>query len=273
MTSRIRKWERGDISELWEEVVSSTSSKKRHKVKGKSERSESSRESLHTINARRAKLATQAGQYRKGIQSLTSEGLAPITDSSLEDILAKHPQYISSPFLSFVSSSPFHSCSRLVSKVLRSFPSDSAPGPSLLRANHLKEAVLCPSAACGARCLQAITKVVNLLADGRVPEVVASHLCGATLLAVKKKKGGLRPIAVGEVLRRLTSKCLSRSVLSDAIDILAPLQVGVGVKAGCEAIIHSVAHILEKQDQPSLSRWVLLVDFSNAFNCVNRVYV
>ena len=48
------------------------------------------------------------------------------------------------------------------------------------------------------------------------------------------------------------------------------MQVGVGVKAGCEVIVHSVAHILEKQDQPSLSRWILLVDFSNAFNCVNR---
>ena len=45
------------------------------------------------------------------------------------------------------------------------------------------------------------------------------------------------------------------------------------VKAGCEAIIHSVAHIMEKQDQPSLSRWVLLVDFSNAFNCVNREFM
>ena len=117
--------------------------------------------------------------------------------------------------------------SGLVSKVLRSFPSDSAPGPSLLRANHLKEAALCPSAACGARSLQAITKAVNLLADGRVPEEVASHLCGATLLAVKKKNGGLRPIVVCEMLWRLTSKCLSRSVLSDAIDIFAPCKWGL----------------------------------------------
>ena len=146
-------------------------------------------------------------------------------------MLAKHLQYprpsrpLSPPPLPSIAVS-----SRLVSKVFLSFLSDSAPDLSLLLANHLKEAVLCPSAACEARCLQAITKVVNLLADGHVPEDVASHLCGATLLAVKKKKGGLRPIAVGEVLRRLTSKCLSRSVLSDAIDILAPLQVGVGVK-------------------------------------------
>ena len=50
---------------------------------------------------------------------------------------------------------------------------------------------------------------------------------------------------------------------------LMPLTSLLGVKVGCEAIVHSVAHILEKQDQPSLSRWVLLVDFSNAFNCVN----
>ena len=50
---------------------------------------------------------------------------------------------------------------------------------------------------------------------------------------MKNKNGGLRPIAVGEVLRRLTSKFLSRAVQSDAFDVLTPLQVGVGVKAGC----------------------------------------
>ena len=109
VSSRIRKWERGDIPELWEELVSSTSSKKRVNVKGKSERRESSRESLQAINARRAKLATQAGQYRKGIQALTSEGLAPITDSSLEDMLSKHPQYPPRPS-SPLTPPPFHSC-------------------------------------------------------------------------------------------------------------------------------------------------------------------
>ena len=76
----------------------------------------------------------------------------------------------------------------------------------------------------------------------------------------------VRPIAVGEVLRRLTSKSLSRAVQSDAFDVLTPLQVGVGVKAGCEAVVHSVVHILDRADLPVLSRWILLIDFSNAFN-------
>ena len=67
---------------------------------------------------------------------------------------------------------------------------------------------------------------------------------------MKKKNGDLRPIAVGEVLRRLTSKCLSRAVQSDTFDVLTPLQECVGVKARCEAVVHSVAHILERGDLP-----------------------
>ena len=137
----------------------------------------------------------------------------------------------------------------------------------------MREATRCPTASCGTRALRAITATVNLLAAGEAPPEIASYLCGATLLAVKKKNGGLRPIAVGEVLRRLTSKCLSRAVQSDAFDVLTPLQVGVGVKAGCEAVVHSVAHILERGDLPVRSRWILLVDFSNAFNSVSREHM
>ena len=227
-------------------------------------------ESLRAINVRRAKLATQAGQYRKGIQALTSEGLAPTSEATLLIMRAKHTQSPPPPCPSTTPPPSISVSPRLMSKALHSFPSDSAPGPSLLRANHLKEAIHCPSAACGDRALRAITETTNLLASGGAPEEVASYLYGAILLPIKKKCGGLRPIAVGEVLRRLTSKCLSQAVHLDAIDILAPLQVGVGVKAGCEAVIHSVSHILEKQDLPALSRWILLVDFSNAFNSVSR---
>ena len=58
------------------------------------------------------------------------------------------------------------------------------------------------------------------------PEVVP-HLCGATLFACRKKSGGVRPIAVGEVLHRLISKCLTHAVQDEAISTLTPLQLGV----------------------------------------------
>ena len=100
--------------------------------------------------------------------------------------------------------------------------------------------------------------------------MVVLHLCGVTLLANREKDGGHCPIAVEEVLRRLTSKCLSRAVLADALQILTPLQLGVGVKVGCEALVLAVSHTLEGEDHSPDSRRVLLLDFSSAFNSIDR---
>ena len=101
------------------------------------------------------------------------------------------------------------------------------------------------------------------LCAGRAPPEVTPHLCGATLIACRKKNGGLRPIAVGEVLRRLTSKCLACLVQQDAVQALSPLQVGVGVKCGCEAIVHSKFSNPNPLPDHCLS---LLLDFSNAID-------
>ena len=81
-----------------------------------------------------------------------------------------------------------------------------------------------------------------------------------------------RPIAVEEVLRHLTSKCIFRSVCSDAHNILTPLQVGVGVPGGCEAIVHAVSQVQEGVTPPE-ERWTLLLDFSNAFNNIEREHM
>ena len=106
---------------------------------------------------------------------------------------------------------------------------------------------------------------------GKVPQAVVPYLCGATLLASKKRDGGLRPIAVGEVLRRLSSKCISKAVRSEAFKVLTPLQVGVGVQAGCESIIiHAVSLVQEDSNISPELKWILLLDFSNAFNNITK---
>ena len=66
-------------------------------------------------------------------------------------------------------------------------------------------------------------KVFDLLSSGVVPSEVISHLCGASRLALRKKNGGLQPIAVGEVMRRLTSKCISQVVNMEAQKISVSL--------------------------------------------------
>ena len=111
---------------------------------------------------------------------------------------------------------------------------------------------------------------MKLLCAGEANPEVTPDLCEATLLAIQKKGGALRPIAVGKTLRRLTSKCLSWAVKKAAYRTLTPLQLGVGVKCGCEAIVHSVSRTLKDYNTPPEDCWVLLLDFSNAFNSVSR---
>ena len=115
---------------------------------------------------------------------------------------------------------------------------DSAPGPSGLRPTHLKEDICCPSPSVADSCLHSLAHFTSLLSSGLLPQEVAPHLCGASLLASHKKSGGLRPIAIGEMFRRLVSKCLSFLALPKARDLLPPLQVGVGLSNSAEAIIH-----------------------------------
>ena len=113
-----------------------------------------------------------------------------------------------------------------------------------------------------------LTQFTNLLVAGRSPPAVRPYLCGATLLAIRKKSGGHRPIAVGKVLRRLTSKCLATASRQAALSTLVPSQLGVGVRNGCEAIIHATSQLISS-NTPN-QQWTLLLDFSNAFNSISR---
>jgi len=51
---------------------------------------------------------------------------------------------------------------------------------------------------------------VYLVLAGGIPHAVRHAFLGATLHALKKKDGGLRPIAIGLCLRRLVSKIANR---------------------------------------------------------------
>ena len=99
-------------------------------------------------------------------------------------------------------------------------------------------------------------------------------MCSANLFAANKKDPGTyRPIAVGEVLCRLTSKCLAFAHAPQAASYLHPHQLGVGTKSGCEAIIHVTQAIITDQAINYDSKWILQIDYINAFNCVDRSHL
>ena len=91
-------------------------------------------------------------------------------------------------------------------------------------------------------------------------------MAGGSLVALRKGAQDVRPIAVGESLCRLTSKCLC-VIKEDASAFLQPFQFGVALPQGCEKVIHSLRHCLDDHwHDPGFV--CMKVDMKNAFNLV-----
>ena len=80
------------------------------------------------------------------------------------------------------------------------------------------------------------------------------------------KKPGIRPIGVGEVLRRLIGKSIISVIKPDVLESAGSLQLCAGLRAGCEAAAHAMTTIFEEEGRDAL----LLVDATNAFNSLKH---
>eukprot|EP00731_Ephydatia_muelleri_P011027 Em0005g1613a len=154
--------------------------------------------------------------------------------------------------------------------ILRSFPKLSAAGPSGLRIQHLIDAA---EITLQTPILHLLRKVINILASGKAPVDVSIFLAGGNLTALQKSKPGcpldVRPIAVGEALRRLVGKCLCSMLKSKAAEFFDPLQRGVACAAGAEKIAHGLRGCMDENWQAE-GFTVLKIDLVNAFNLVSR---
>ena len=107
---------------------------------------------------------------------------------------------------------------------------------------------------------------------------VARHLCTyfvdpaglssfvACRLVALDKNPGVRPIGIGEAVRRLIAKAILSIIRDDIQAAAGPLQLCAGQLSGCEAAVHSMRQLFSSPDIEA----VILVDASNAFNSLNR---
>ena len=84
---------------------------------------------------------------------------------------------------------------------------------------------------------------------------------------MRKKDGGIRPIAVDYTLRRLAAKCANSHVIERRSEELQPVQVGAGVPGGAEAAVHAVRRLINHMPDENV---LVKLDFTNAFNTVRR---
>ena len=132
---------------------------------------------------------------------------------------------------------------------------DAAGWKRLLCSFHRESKDLCSSVAAFAR------RLCSTYVD---PEGLLAYL--ACRLVPLSKNPGVRPIGIGEVLRRIIGKAVMRVVSMDVLQAVGPIQLCAGHLAGCEAAVHAMKSIFEEDETEA----ILLVDAANAFNNLNR---
>ena len=111
----------------------------------------------------------------------------------------------------------------------------------------------------------AIAGVARRMCTARVAPEALSALLACRLVPLNKNPG-VRPIGVGEVVRRIIGKAVMKVLKKDVMLAAGPLQTCSGIPSGGEAAVHAVRETWERPDMEG----VLLVDASNAFNSLNR---
>ena len=258
---RCERWLAGERGELWE---APTGPRRRRAGSGDEDADRLARQS------RCLRLAGE-GEMSRACAALVSPPLLDDTAEIATKLRAKHPQ--APPAMPAMlplgppsqTSVPDLSVQDVLAAV-KSFPRGSAGGPTGLRGDHLREAL---NTAHGDEVAAHLTQVVQILLRGQAPPELAAHFAGGTLYAQPKGADDVRPIAVGEALRRLASKCLCAALREEAQRYLAPIQVGVGVSLGAEAAVHTARHWAHRHAGHA-NKCFLTVDFTNAFNSVDR---
>ena len=110
-----------------------------------------------------------------------------------------------------------------------------------------------------------IARLARRLCTEEVPFQYIESLTACRLIALDKNPG-IRPIGIGEILRRIIGKCVMTVTKGDITESSGPLQTCAGHKAGIEAAIHAMAEIYNDDETEA----ILLIDASIAFNSLNR---
>ena len=108
------------------------------------------------------------------------------------------------------------------------------------------------------------TQEVGIIPGSNRSNIEAYISC--RLIPLQKEPSGIRPIGIGEVLRRIIGKAIVTEIKPEIIDAAGSIQVCAGQKGGCEAAAHAMTEIFEEKETDA----VLFIDASNAFNSMNR---
>jgi hypothetical protein len=203
------------------------------------------------------------------VEVKNSQGVMSKT-SVLEVLKSKHPDPVTPPVSALIKcdSLPSFSDVEVTGAHIHHASSrvQGSAGPCGSDASHWQD-VLLRFGAHSERLRDAVASLARHLTNSITPWENVHALMACRLIALDKCPG-VRPVGIGETLRRIIGKTVCALTRYDLDDVCGISQLCGGVRAGIEGAIHAIRDLFDEHVHDGWG--VLLVDASNAFNVVNR---
>ena len=217
-----------------------------------------------------AKLVLEINSALRYLSEGDSGGLFPLTDDVMKQLMDKHlsaqEARLGSLVYGPIEDVPHVLFQQINGKMVREakLKTKGSGGPSGVDANGFRRILACKSfKASGTSLREAIAVLTKRLCTEIIDPATIKPILANRLIPLDKGNAEIRPIGVGEVIRRIIAKCVTRATKQDIIEASGSLQVCAGLKSGAEAVIHALHNTFDADDTNA----VLLTD---AFNSLNR---
>ena len=222
-----------------------------------------------------AKLVMQ-GQINFALRFLSDDdygGVLPLTDDVMRQLHEKHPEAQDAKLGSilFGPIEEVHDSlyQQIDGEMIReaALRTKGSGGPSGVDANGFKRILTCKSfKKSSANLCDALATMTRKLCTEYIDPRTIEPILANRLIPLDKGEGAVRPIGMGEVIRRVIGKCVTKVTKEYVLDASGSLQVCARLRSGSEAAVHAMHSIFEEEDTDA----VLLIDALNAFNALNR---
>ena len=265
LNRRMRLWRKGEIGELLEEAKRIQKENKRHLERKEKEEDEKVRQSFVQYMQR-----GDVNQASKCLgQGTIKGGVLPITTETIQELEKKHPKdeqaqreiliaekgEVDTGYFEVIDEN-------FVKKIVSQLK--GASGPSGANSHAWRRWCLAYKGTSDKLCRTVATLARRLATDQVAFEIIEALVRGRLLPL--DKCPGVRPVGVGEVLRRLLSKIVASRCRNEIQETAGHLQLCAGQPAGCEAAAKTMIDLWRRPEV----EMILLVDADNAFNRLNR---
>ena len=143
---------------------------------------------------------------------------------------------------------------------LRRARKGAAPGPSGLTTDTLRILLDDDTATTN------LIRVARHFAQASIPAEIARAIGLGQMVALTKPNGRVRGIVVGDVLRRLVSRCLAQKYAQPIHTACQPHQFALATRSGTEAVVHALTAVTEANP----THTILSVDGVGAYDNISR---